>query len=590
MQVSSRNSIADAVAGAVPDHGGFESVPASPSAASAHSHASSPPSSVHEHNTFRHTAAEIGFCFTIAMTQFLTEYLISGFAIELSKGPSSGATQSTSTGKFWPASLLSLILSAMLLIFARLSDMYGGYMCFMFGVVWLAIWTLIAGFWINSMLILDISRAMQGLAIAAFMPSTFAMVGSIYPEGPRKNFVLGLYSGCAPLGFFGGLLIAAALPVDQSGWYFWIAAGLSGITFVTAFLTVPSERTARRTPDRKMDWIGAVLITTGLILVSYGLAVEPYVRHSQQPGFPSWVVIGSLTLGLVLLAVALWYEGWCAKCPLLPFDFFAPKSVKAFCMACLCFYATYGAWLYNSVRFFQDPTGVAGGGSSSTSGTELAIWFLPTAIGGVVLCVVGGLLLHIVPIMVLLLLSALAWIAAPLLLVLAPLPLEYWKFVMPSMICATLGIDLTFTISIVFISSVQPLEYQGLAGAVCSILVNLAMSFALSISEIVSKKAASVMQGSSGVSPTTWGYRGAFTYAAASAAVGFIICALLVRISRSAVDSKAEGGRRGSTSSMSTMAEMRLGSWGVQNEAARSRLQGEAARSRLQGEAARSNV
>ena len=484
---------------------------------------------------FRHFAAEVGFCFTIAMTQLLAEYLISGFAIELPKLLSDKLNLDPgSMGLFWPASLLSLILSATLLIWARLSDMYGGYFIFMFGLAWLAIWTLVPGFY-STMIWLDISRAMQGLALAAFMPSTFSMVGSIYPEGPRRNFVMGLYSGCAPLGFFTGFLVAGALPNDKAQWYWFVASALSLITFITSFLSVPSDRTDRQRLGLKMDWIGSFLIMSGLILVSYAFAVEPYANQfeTDKPGFAFPIVIGPFASGIMCLAVGFWYEGWCASCPLLPFDFFKPRSVRPFSLACLCFYASYGVWLYNSAQYFQSSSGNSGPSGNELSGITLALWYTPTAVGGIVLCLVGGSLMHIVPIMILLLFSALAWIAAPLLLALAPMPLHYWSYVVPSMLCATAGIDLTFTISIVFFSSVQPLRYQGLSGAVCSILVNLAMSFALSISEIVMEKAESIQDMAD--NPAVWGFRATFIYAAASAAAGLIICVMFVRISRSVV-------------------------------------------------------
>lgn len=490
-------------------------------------------------NKFRGFAAELGFCFTIAMTQFLAEYLISGFAIELPRIIERMGVANSPMGTFWPASLLSLILSATLLIFARISDMYGGYMPFMFGVTWLSIWSLIAGF-ANIVVLLDVARAMQGLAIAAFIPSTFAMIGSIYPDGPRKNTVLGLYAGCAPLGFFAGFLTAGALPEHAPGWYFWIAAALSFITAITAYLTVPHDRTDRQVLDLKMDWTGAFLITGGLILVAYALAVEPYAD-----GWSSSIVLGPLISGIGCLCIAFWVEGWVAICPLLPFDFFKPKSTKAFSVACLCFYASYGVWLYESAQFFQSPS--ATGTPDGIQGVTLALWYVPTALGGLVLCIAGGALLHIVPIMALLLVSALAWIAAPLLLALCPLPMSYWAFVMPSMLCATIGIDLTFTVSVVFLSAVQPLKYQGLAGAVSSILVNLAMSFSLSISEITDLEAEKSISLPDAGSPgwteakaeqSNWGFQAAFIYAAASAGLGLVITVLFVRISRSVVSEK----------------------------------------------------
>lgn len=366
---------------------------------------------------------------------------------------------------------------------------------------------------------------------------------------------MGLYSGCAPLGFFAGFLVAGALPTNKPEWYFWIAAALAGTTFITAFLSVPSDRTDRRKLGLKMDWIGSFLIMSGLILVSYALAVEPFANQfdREKNGFAFPIVSGPFATGIACLVVAFWYEGWCATCPLLPFDFFKPRSVKSFSLACLCFYASYGVWLYNSAQYFQSP-GSTGEGSDGPTGMTLALWYTPTAVGGVVLCIIGGALMHIVPIMGLLLLSALAWIAAPLLLALAPLPLQYWSYVMPSMLCATIGIDLTFTVSIVFLSSVQPLRYQGLSGAICSILVNLAMSFALSISGIVMDKAeTAVATPDNGLD---WGFRATFIYGSASAGLGLMICLLFVRISRSVVrEQPPDEERPRATSSDSTLVD-----------------------------------
>jgi MFS family permease len=308
-----------------------------------------PPS---EQNKFRHFAAEVGFCFTIAMTQLLAEYLISGFAIVLPNLFDAASSEGAGmTGLFWPAALLSLILSAFLLTFARVSDMYGGYGPFMFGLIWLTIWTLIPGF-VSSSLLLNVSRANQGLAIAAFTPSTFSMVGSIYPEGPRRNVVLGLYGACAPLGFFAGFLAGGALPEDESKWYFWIASALAFITTVTAYMSVPHDKTDRKRLNLKMDWLGAFLITSGLILLTYALSVQPYanVGDLTRNGFTFVIVYAPLSSGAACIAVAFWVEGWYASCPLLPFEFFKPQGVKAFSVACLFFYGSFGVWLYNSAE------------------------------------------------------------------------------------------------------------------------------------------------------------------------------------------------------------------------------------------------
>lgn len=168
----------------------------------------------------------------------------------------------------------------------------------------------------------------------------------------------------------------------------------------------------------------------------------------------------------------------------------------------------------------------------SVKGIMLSLYYTPMAIGGIVFCIVGSSLLHIVPIKILLLISGLAWIAAPLIFAVGPVPLNYWSEVLPSMICGTLGIDLTFVIAAIFLSSSQPLKFQGVAGAVSSTLVNLAMSFSLPISLIVKEAAADRVAGGS-KDPTLWGFRAAFFYGAASAACGMLVVIFFVRISRS---------------------------------------------------------
>ncbi|KAK4574684.1 hypothetical protein LTR86_001525 [Recurvomyces mirabilis] len=522
-------------------------------------------------NRFRSFAAEVGFCFTIATQMFLSEYLISGFALALPELVArTGVIEvgSGTLGLFWPASLLTLTLSATILICARLADIHGGYRLFMLGLIWLGIWSLIPGFF-ASVVVLDVSRAMQGLALAAFMPSTFVLVSTFYEHGPRKNFVLGLYAGCAPVGFFAGILVAGALPQDESQWYLWIAAILAFIATITGYLTVPHDWTDRKQLGLKMDWLGGFLITAGLMLLSYALAYEPdantYDRARNGFSFPS--VYGPFVAGMLCLSAAVWVEGWYAECPLLPSDFFRPKGSMAMCLAGLCFYASYGVWLYESAEFFQSPSGTV---HHRLSGIGLATWYTPTAIGGLILCVVGASLMHIVHMKVLLLISGLAWIGAPLLLALCPLPVNYWAFVMPSMLCATLGIDLTFTISLVYFSSTQPKRYQGLCGAICSILVNLAISFALPLSEIIEAKAASTIvcdaRGETSLykpcidRSINWSYRAMFFYAAASACCGLIICALFVHFPRQQDSEKPadEERPRETSSEVSTLVEVKL--------------------------------
>jgi MFS family permease len=285
------------------------------------------------------------------MTQFLAEYLISGFALQLPLISQENPDLANSgTSALWPASLLSLIMSATLVVFARLADMFGGYWPFMLGLVWLTIWTLIPGL-TGSAIVLNCSRAMQGLALAAFMPSTFAILGQLYAPGRRKTVVIGIYSAFNCLGFFGGFIVAGALGIDHSEWYFIIGAILAALTALTAWLTIPQAETSHRNRNIGMDWYSSILIVSGLLLLSYALAAEPYAdEQSGVDGFSTAVVLGPLIAGLVCLVGAVLVEWKLAESPLVPLTFFKSWSVASLSLACMCFYACFGIWLYYTVE------------------------------------------------------------------------------------------------------------------------------------------------------------------------------------------------------------------------------------------------
>lgn len=429
--------------------------------------------------------------------------------------------------------------------------MYGGYYVCIFGTVWLSVWSLVAGF-APSVIVLDVCRAMQGLAVAAYTPSCLALFSSIYPNGRRRNIMLGVYGACAPIGFFAGITISAALPDGRWPDYFWISALLAALSFALLVACTPRAKTGWIVSDLRMDWAGSAPITMGLVLLVYALSASSMI----EGGWQSSAVLVPFVLGVLSLCLAIWVEGWYAVSPLIPVAFFRPKSVKSFMVASLFLYGTFGVWLFTTTSFLETQYDV--------SGLKLTLWYLPMAIGGFFIAVVGSSILHIIPIHYLLLCSAMAWIAASLLLALADPARGYWPFPFPAMIAGTLGIDLTFTISIVFLSAAQPAHLQGLAGAMCSILVNIAIAFSLAFAQMVETRVmdtvAATHTGHTAVQLLA-GQRAAYWFALGSAAVGFVVIVLFVRIPKNVttepqlVIADIEGGQRSGTATPFSLAD-----------------------------------
>jgi hypothetical protein len=158
---------------------------------------------------------EIGLVFSVAMSQFLTEFFVSGFVVILPTLIKELEIPRSSS--VWPATAFSLVIASTLLTFGRLGDMWGAYPVFMIGMVWFVVWSVICGFSINP-LMLDFCRALQGLGAAAFLPTGVQLLGPLYRPGPRKNLVFAIYGTSAIFGFFAGIFVAHRGSVPPMGY------------------------------------------------------------------------------------------------------------------------------------------------------------------------------------------------------------------------------------------------------------------------------------------------------------------------------------------------------------------------------------
>lgn len=388
--------------------------------------------------------------------------------------------------------------------------MYGGYPVYLSGLAWFSVWSLIAGFSQNN-LMLDFCRALQGLGPAAFLPSGLMLIGSTYRPGPRKNLVFSLFGAAAPLGFFTGVFIAGLTGSFLSfGWYFWIGAILIITTIIPAIFAIPSDVEERKAMGVKMDWLGSVLIVSGLILVIFAITDA---SHAPQ-GWKTPYIYALLILGALILGVAFYVEGWVAKTPLIPFDMFQVPYLSALFVALFFSDGVLGIFLLYATLYMQDIMGA--------SPLQVAAWFVPMCTLGMIISVTGGYVLHLLPGTLLMLIGGLGWVLTSLLFALAPEGANYWAFVFPAMIGATIGIDVTFNVANIFITTSLSQSRQGLAGALINSLLYLGIAFLLAFADVTQTQTAHL-----GLKRS---YQSVFWYQLACAVLALVIMIGFVRI------------------------------------------------------------
>ena len=428
-----------------------------------------------------------------------------------------------STSVVWPASAFALVSAAFFLPFGRLADMYGGYPVYLAGLTWYTIWSLIAGFSQNN-LMLDFCRAMQGLGPAAFLPSGISLIGSTYRPGPRKNLVLSVYGAMAVLGFFGGIAIAGLTgSLLAFGWYFWIGTILVATTILAAIFAIPNDIAERKAMGVKMDLLGSVLIVSGLVLVVFAITDASHAPNRWGTSY----ILATLIVGVLLLALAVYVEGWVAAHPLIPFDMFDVPYIKPLFIALFFSDGVLGVFLLYSTLYMQDLMGA--------TPLQVAAWFVPMCTGGLIISITGGYILHLLPGTLLMLIGGLGWVLPSLLFALAPEGANYWAWVFPSMIGATIGIDITFNVATIFITTSLSKKRQGLAGALINTLLYLGIAFLLAFADVVQTQTAHL-----GLKRS---YQSVFWYQLAAAVLALVILMVFVRIrsakSEMTVDEKA---------------------------------------------------
>ena len=217
----------------------------------------------------------------------------------------------------WVFSAYLLMNSVTVLIYGKLSDLFGRKPILFVGIFIFLVGSILCGF-ADSMKMLIIFRLIQGFGAGAVTPIATTIVGDIYTQEERakiQGYLSSVWGISAVLGpAIGGFL------VQYVSWHyvFWINIPL-GILSIAGLYFFLHEKVEKR--QHKIDYPGAVLLTVAisslmLILVEGG-------AHW------AWTSFQSLAL-FILCAVSLfWFvlqENRAAE-PMMPFNIWKERSI-----------------------------------------------------------------------------------------------------------------------------------------------------------------------------------------------------------------------------------------------------------------------
>ncbi|WP_245684513.1 MFS transporter [Streptomyces roseoverticillatus] len=209
-----------------------------------------------------------------------------------------------------------LSFSGLLMLGGRLGDLLGRRRALVAGAAVFGLASAAAGLGPGFAFLLG-GRFVQGIGAALAAPAAMSLVRSLYPDEARHARALAVWGGLAGFGATAGMLLSGTISTWVSWrWAFVVPVAVSLVAVVAARRLLPAGPAPVRV---KLDVPGAVLVTAGLTVMSYGL-----VQAGERP-WGAGVVWGPVVAGVLLLLAAFAVVELKVADPLVPLGFLARR-------------------------------------------------------------------------------------------------------------------------------------------------------------------------------------------------------------------------------------------------------------------------
>lgn len=428
----------------------------------------------------------------------------------------------------WLMAGYGLTVGTFILPAGRLGDLYGHKRLFLFGNMWFAFFSLLAG--LAACLPLQtrgtatsakycmflVARIMQGIGPALLIPNAVALLGVTYVPGPRKAMLFAVFGAMAPASAVISPLVTSLFALAWWPYAFFALALVLLLVTAAGFCVIPDTPSPRK-PERNdgssltrgglgtlctnLDIPGAITGVTGLALISVSLN-QGSISGYSYPYIPTL-----LLLGLALCAAFPYLEAHARK-PLIPLE--AINSGVMFVLAAVfCGWGCFGIWIYYIWGFYEVLRGA--------SPLLATAWHSPILVSGVAAAVTFGFIVHRVGPAVVMALALAAFTAGTTLIATAPVMQSYWIQTFLCNLIITWGMDLSFPAATLMLSDLVAAEHQGIAASLVTTVVNYSGALALGVAGTVDLY---VNGGGHTMEDVLKGYRGALYVAISLGVVG----------------------------------------------------------------------
>ncbi|KAL1410774.1 hypothetical protein Q8F55_001716 [Vanrija albida] len=424
----------------------------------------------------------------------------------------------------WVSSAFALTNGCFLLLSGRVADVYGRKLCFVLGLVWNAVWTLVGGF-MHSAAALVVTRALAGMGSALFIPSAVGVIASTF-SGRTRATAFASFSAGAPIGGALGMVLGGLLTAYTStSWRgsLYVLAGATAACGVAGWLAILPDRGLD--PDCRIDWVGAAIITIGLVLFQFSISDG----ESAPQGWKTGYIIALLILSLFFIAAFFFWEHYVetktTRPPLMSLGLWTRsrgKLAATYAIGCITWIGFIPIF-YNATLWYQQVqgTGVIGA----------MLRFLPCTVSGIICNIIVAKIIHIFNNQLLICIGIGATGIANVLMAVCKPESIYWAEAFNAMWLGVLGADFLMAVGSIFVSTLALPEEQSVAGALFQTMVQLGGAVGLAFASVIATNLQSkhLDKGKSAFDSLVYGLHGAFWFAAATCFAALLIAAVMLR-------------------------------------------------------------
>ena len=263
------------------------------------------------------TKRQLAALFVLCLAVFMVA--VDGTVISVAVPAITEELRPSYTQVLWIGDIYSFVLAGLLITMGNLGDRVGRKKLLLISAVAFGAASAAAAMAPTAELLI-LARVIQGVAGAGLMPSTLALLRTVFTDDAQRMRAVGFWSASGAAGAAMGPTVAGVLLEH----YYWGSVLLVNLPVVALIMavgawTLPEARSEARHP---IDLVSVVYSTAGILGVVYGITE---LAHSGLGFWPAYV---ALAVGALLLWVFLGRQRTMAV-PLLDLQLFTQRGFSA---------------------------------------------------------------------------------------------------------------------------------------------------------------------------------------------------------------------------------------------------------------------